>query len=269
MRRIASALLEAGVRRLPGRCVSFEAEIESAGVAIAVRAEGLLRAAPESEDNGSPFCPLAIARRLANAHGGVLVEWAETPSLWSASVYLPLERLDDAPEQPLSRALDVLAVEDNPGARALLRVALEALGHRPTLCATGADAIEMLESRGFDVILMDLAMPGMDGFETARRLRALNLPWARAPIAALTASCTPGVREEIAEAGMDAFLRKPIDLPQLAETLALLAERSVQAAEAQGVEPKNEHQEAEDQDDRRGSEQLDHGASDSVTRATM
>jgi CheY-like chemotaxis protein len=232
----------------------------------------LLRAPSEGDDEGSPFFPLATARRLTAAHGGVLVEWAETPTLWSAPAYLPLEQLDGGLEQPLSRRLDVLAVEDNPGARALLRVAIEALGHRPTLCASGADALEMVQQRGFDVILMDLSMPGLSGCDTARRIRALPLPWAQAPIAALTASSTPGVREEIAEAGMDAFLRKPIDIPQLAETLALLAERSVQAAEANQVQPKDEHQEAEDQQNRRGGEErndLFHADSDSIRRAAL
>ncbi len=272
VRRIAAALLEACIRRLPSRCVSIEAQTEAAGLVIAVRGEGLLRVPSEDDEDGSPFLPLATARRLTEAHNGVLVEWAETPTLWSASAYLPLERLDGSPEQPLSRRLDVLAVEDNAGARALLRVAIEALGHRPTLCASGADALEMLQQRGFDVILMDLSMPGLSGCDTARRIRALPLPWAQAPIAALTAASTPGVREEIAEAGMDAFLRKPIDIPQLAETLALLAERSVQAAETHQVQTKDKHQEAEDQQNRRGGEErndLFHADSDSMRRAAL
>jgi len=143
-----------------------------------------------------------------------------------------------------------LAIEDNPGARALLKVALETLGHRATIASSGADALEILEARGFDVVLMDLSMPGMSGIETAKRVRAMNTPWAHVPIAALTASCAPGVREEIADAGMDAFLRKPVDIPQLAETLALLGARSIQAAEVHDVQEKDQADKAGHQSQR-------------------
>ncbi len=246
VRRIAATLLEAAVRRLPSRCVSLETQTDEAGLAISVRAEGVLRAPPYGDGEDMTFNPLATAKRLTQAHGGVLVEWAQTPEAWSASAYLKLERLDTPAVATPRAALEVLVVEDNPGARGLLKVALETLAHAPTLAADGAEALALVKARPFDVVLMDLHMPGMDGCETARAIRALKRPWARLPIAALTASSAQGVREQISEAGMDAFLRKPVDIPHLAETIALLAQRSVEAAKRDQVQRENEPDKAGD-----------------------
>lgn len=248
VRRIIASMLEAGVRRLPSRAVSLEAQTDAAGVSISVRAEGALRGPPEDApaDPAAAFEPLCTARRMAAAHKGVLVEWGRNGQSWGASAFLPLERLDAAPQHAQPRGYEVLVVEDNAGARAFLKVALQTLGHNAHLAVSGDEAVAAVSARAFDLVLMDIAMPAVNGLEAARRIRALPVAHASLPIAALTAASTPELREQIAEAGMDAYLRKPIDVVQLAETIALLGGRSVQPAERDEVEREYHDQEPSD-----------------------
>jgi CheY-like chemotaxis protein len=132
----------------------------------------------------------------------------------------------------------------------LLRLVLEHLGCRPHLAEGGAQGVAAAASRPFDLVLMDLSMPGMDGFEATRRIRALDVPWANLPIAALTASTAPGVQEAAAAAGMDAFLQKPVEIARLAEAIILLANRSVDRAELHGVEQEDHGDEPENETQR-------------------
>jgi CheY-like chemotaxis protein len=136
--------------------------------------------------------------------------------------------------------LNVLAVEDNARERMLLKMALEALGRRATIVAGGAEALAMMRVRTFDVVLMDLVMPALNGFETARRIRQLATPSSHAPIAALTALGNPHLREEIAQAGIDTLLLKPINITQLAQTLTFLALGSIEPAETHNVHGEDE-----------------------------
>jgi PAS domain S-box-containing protein len=240
--RLADAMLGAAVRRAPGRAATIEAAIDAGGVVISVRAEGCCALA---EDIDPAFDPLMAARRLASALSGVLVEWKELRDAWCASVFLPLQRLEDTDGLPAALALDVLVAEDGPGARALLKIVLESLGHRPHLVANGAEAAEAARVRRFDVAVMDIQMPGVNGLEAARAIRAMSGAGGDLPIVALTSLTTQTMREQVAEAGMDAFLSKPLDIPRLAETLALLANgRLVDAALGDQIHHEDENKES-------------------------
>ncbi len=118
--------------------------------------------------------------------------------------------------------------------RAYLEAVLERLGHRAVFAADGDTALRAVEAQpadaAFDIVLMDLHMPGMDGFAAARAIRALPAPRGTVPIVALTADAFQATRQLAFEAGMDGFLTKPAHLPQLREVLARHAGAGLQTA---------------------------------------
>ena len=123
--------------------------------------------------------------------------------------------------------LAILVAEDNDINALLARHLLSRLGHRPVMAATGGDAVAaFIAARAagapFDLVLMDLHMPGMDGIEAARRMRAAETDGRRTPIVALSADAFPESRGACLAAGMDGFVTKPLDRERLAAALAQL-----------------------------------------------
>jgi CheY-like chemotaxis protein len=115
--------------------------------------------------------------------------------------------------------LRVLIVEDNRINQRVVRGQLDLLGLRYELASNGLDAVAKVTDNKYSVILMDCHMPEMDGWEAARRIRAL--PNGRnIPIIAMTASATPEDRHAATEAGMDGFLAKPFTRAELESTLS-------------------------------------------------
>ncbi|RYE94388.1 MAG: response regulator, partial [Myxococcales bacterium] len=118
------------------------------------------------------------------------------------------------------RRLRVLVAEDNAVNQRVVRTMLVKLGHEATVVDNGQLALDATQRANFDVILLDVHMPVLDGLEASRRLNAA-LPRSRRPrIIGLTASALPGDREACLAAGMDVFLPKPIQLPDLVRALA-------------------------------------------------
>ena len=107
----------------------------------------------------------------------------------------------------------VLVAEDTPGNQRLIAAWLAAFGCRTDIAANGVEAVEMATANEYDVVLMDVMMPEMDGLEATRVIRAVG--FTRLPIIALTASVTTDDRERVEAAGLDDFLSKPIDSDQL------------------------------------------------------
>ncbi len=165
---------------------------------------------------------LAITKQLAELMGGS-VELSSKPGQGSEfRVDLPLLVVEDPGPRAASahdgtprgtaRSLRVLVVEDNPTNQFVTRALLNKIGHGSDVVADGAAAIEKLRAESYDLVLMDLQMPGMDGLEAARRIRdpatgALN---PRIPIIALTAHALVSDRDNALAAGMDAYLSKPV-----------------------------------------------------------
>lgn len=125
---------------------------------------------------------------------------------------------------PKKDGLSILVAEDNEINALLTRALLQKLGHRPQVVANGHAAMEsFLAARSaglpFDLILMDVRMSGIDGIEATRRIRRMEGDTRRTPIVALTANALPEHREACLQAGMDAFLTKPLDREKLAAVL--------------------------------------------------
>lgn len=121
--------------------------------------------------------------------------------------------------QVQGHALDVLVAEDNPVNQLVIQKMLERLGHTLTLVGNGVEAVEAARRRRFDLILMDVQMPEMDGVEAARRIIGEMPAPVRPPIWALTAAAMKGDRERFLAAGMDGYLSKPIRFADLERAL--------------------------------------------------
>jgi CheY-like chemotaxis protein len=128
--------------------------------------------------------------------------------------------------------MHVLVVDDVLANRQIAQAMLRSAGHDVTLAEDGATALLALERQRFDVVLMDLQMPGMDGFETTRRLRALPPPACDVPVIALTASVLPDQVEATRRAGMDGHLGKPLDRRALLDLVQQLPQRKTVPAAA-------------------------------------
>ncbi len=113
---------------------------------------------------------------------------------------------------PAQRALEVLIAEDNAVNQRLAQLNLESWGHRVTLANDGIEAVEAFEREDFDLVLMDLQMPRLSGFEASMKIRQLEKMRGikRTPIIALSANVLKGVRDECARNGMDGYIPKPV-----------------------------------------------------------
>jgi len=130
---------------------------------------------------------------------------------------------------------NVLAVDDNADSLALLRIVARERDWNLVTAESGQAALDILENRMFDVVLMDMQMPGLDGLETTRRLRRMQKPASGVPVIAFTANAMRTDREKCLAAGMNDYITKPIDIALLCgkvdEWTAELRGRAVQAAE--------------------------------------
>ncbi|MEX2171826.1 MAG: response regulator [Pirellulales bacterium] len=131
-----------------------------------------------------------------------------------------------------SKALRILLVDDTFFVRRLVELILKHQGHHVVSVADGGQAVELALDPTFDVILMDLQMPVMNGWQATAAIRRQEQTLGRSrpvPIIALTAYTVPGNRERSLEAGMNDFLPKPIDAERLIETVELHGRRENEA----------------------------------------
>ena len=118
----------------------------------------------------------------------------------------------------------ILLVEDNEMNRDMLARRLTRAGHSVMIAADGQQGIDLARSEAPDVVLMDMSLPVVDGWEATRRLRA-HAATAMLPIIALTAHAMEGDRDRALDAGCDDYDTKPIDLPRLLGKIGRLLER--------------------------------------------
>ena len=110
----------------------------------------------------------------------------------------------------------ILYVEDNPDNRNLVRRVLESEDYTVIEAVNANQALEKLESGNFDLVLMDINMPDMDGYTLTAKIKAIQ-KYSKIPIVAVTANVMRGDREKSLEAGCDGYIQKPIDIDTLAQ----------------------------------------------------
>jgi CheY-like chemotaxis protein len=128
----------------------------------------------------------------------------------------------ERPEAPL-RPLNILCAEDNPYGRVVLNTILTELGHRADFVGTGAAAVEAAARGHYDVVLMDVTLPGLDGLEATRRIRALDRPAGGVAIIGISGRANGADEAAGYAAGMDGYLVKPISPAALTRLLMSLS----------------------------------------------
>jgi two-component system, sensor histidine kinase len=179
---------------------------------------------------------LVFVRRVAKAmHGTVTVESRHGDgSTFRLAVVLERAAEPDRAAAQASGAgaragraggLRVLCAEDNPYGRVILNTILTEFGHRVDFAASGTAAVEAVARGGYDLVLMDVTLPGIDGIEATRRIRALDGVVARVPIIGISGREAPGDEAAARAAGMDFYLMKPVSPSGLAEVIAAATSR--------------------------------------------
>jgi len=142
----------------------------------------------------------------------------------------PVQQAQPAPvlapaARPKLPRMRVLVAEDNPTNQMVVRAMLSRLGQTVEIVSDGAQAVEAVRTGEYDLVLMDVQMPEVDGYEATRRIRALEGVVASIPIVALTANAVAGFEELSLKAGMNGHVSKPVTLAGLAELLTRFAAR--------------------------------------------
>ncbi|MDQ7830126.1 MAG: ATP-binding protein [Desulfovibrionaceae bacterium] len=188
----------------------------------------------EGARQGGTGLGLTISRQLARLMGGDLTVSSGVGGGSRFTLDMPCRVLDRAEPHAPDPAADVgmaelaavprmrvLVADDFEPNRMVLSTWLRKAGHHAAEAADGQEAVNALADDAFDVVLMDIGMPGMDGLSATRRIRAAS--GRRTPIVALTAAAMPGDRERCLAAGMDEYLTKPLRLADLVRVLARFA----------------------------------------------
>jgi signal transduction histidine kinase/DNA-binding response OmpR family regulator len=199
-------------------------EVKDSGIGMSTQTLGRLFTKFTQADNsisrrfGGTGLGLVISRELTGMMGGDLT--AESCEGKGSTFRLTLPLADaltnpettiesDEPDPPV-RGLRLLVADDNTINQRLLASLLRGAGHNVTLAENGREAIDAVIAADFDVILMDVQMPLMDGIQATARIRAMATPKCDTPIIALTADAQRGAADRYRAAGMDAYLSKPL-----------------------------------------------------------
>lgn len=209
--------------------------VEDSGIGIAAdRLEKIFEPFAQADASmsrrfGGTGLGTTISRQLVELMGGCLRVESTLGEGSRFIVELPLragKRLEPQVRQalPVLAELNILAADDVPQNLELLQLNLQRLGHQVTCVADGQAAVEAFANTSFDLILMDVQMPLVDGLEASRRIRALESASQRAaiPIIALTASVLDQDRQAALDAGMNGFATKPLDMAALLGEMARL-----------------------------------------------
>ncbi|MQQ07331.1 response regulator [Epibacterium sp. SM1979] len=173
---------------------------------------------------------LAITRRMVAAMGGEITCESEVGEGSTFIIRTPLPVVDNSTSGVMSRSevdrrsARLLVVEDNDVNRELLQKMLELMGHNVTAASGGAEAVALVAKNHFDLILMDISMPEVDGIEAIRRIRARNLA-PQTDVVALTAHAASKDHARILAAGFAEILTKPVNKRQLVEVIGRRALR--------------------------------------------
>jgi signal transduction histidine kinase/ActR/RegA family two-component response regulator/HPt (histidine-containing phosphotransfer) domain-containing protein len=231
--------------------IELRCEIKDTGIGIeAAHQDKLFSRFAQAErstarTHGGTGLGLSICKQLVELMGGE-IGFDSTPGVGSTfwftircAIGAPVEtaegdgaRAAAQPEPPKVEGvggLRILVAEDNRVNQMLVMEVLRAAGHTADVVANGAEAIEAVQETDYDLVLMDVQMPEVDGLTATKRIRALPGAVGKVPIIAITAHAMLGDREHYIAAGMDEYVSKPIDRKELFATIARTMETRRQA----------------------------------------
>ena len=228
-----SVELRLGFDARDGGTLSVAVRDTGIGIPESTRAELFTRFAQlESGKRGGTGLGLAICKQLVELMGGeISVDSVEgLGSTFRFRIPAPPAASPEAVAEPQEprivprpaagrRSARILVAEDNATNQKVLLAYLEMAGHDAHLTPNGAGAVAAVQARHYDLVLMDIQMPVLDGIEATRRIRAVEGPASRLPIIALTANVEPGDRERFLAAGIDDYLTKPVSMTALFEAI--------------------------------------------------
>lgn len=178
---------------------------------------------------------LSISRSLARLMGGDITVTSVAGRGSSFTFVAPLAR-GERPKEPMAshvsgiEGLRILAADDNAMNRQVLAAVLPSLGITVTLAEGGEEAISAWSSGSYDVVMLDLRMPGCDGFEVARRIRSLESAGAHTPLILLSGDVSDGIRKEGLRLGFNGFVPKPLEVQRLAAEISKVVQSPVRIA---------------------------------------
>ncbi len=233
-----------------GREATLRITIEDTGIGIPIEMQGRIFDKFTQADSsttrlyGGSGLGLAICKQLAVLMGGQisLSSREGRGSRFTFTLRLPIASAGELPSpnasetaaSPRLDGISVVLAEDNPINRSMMAETLEAMGAMVWTANNGEDAIRLVGEHSPDIVLMDCQMPGMDGLEATRKIRAAEVPGIHLPIIATTAFATSNYRDDCLLAGMDRFLPKPVTGSELLAAIRSLLP-AVAASETQGI----------------------------------
>ena len=228
-------ILRYGAEMLPAGDVLLKFEVEDSGIGISAEALPTLFNRFTQVDSsttrryGGTGLGLAISHDLAKLMGGDIGARSapgQGSTFWFTIHCRPAEQTKapepestSGPAHTAITGLRILVAEDHRVNQMVIGKFLEKSGHRTTIVADGLQAVEAAATGQYDLVLMDIQMPELDGEEATRRIRAFEGPVASIPIIALTADVLPEQRARFAAAGMNGHIAKPIDPQAMFETI--------------------------------------------------
>ena len=176
---------------------------------------------------------LVFVKRVAKAMGGDLKVNSEKGRGSIFRLTVPVTRMDTRPSTDSGetrpapvRPLTILCAEDNPYGRVVMNTILGELGHRIDFVETGEAAVRAAERGGYDAVLMDVTLPGLDGLEATRRIRSLPAPQGKVPVIGISGRGDAADDAAARAAGMDFYFAKPVSPGKLAQALVAITARS-------------------------------------------
>jgi PAS domain S-box-containing protein len=224
--------IEMACQPLEGGAYELRLEVADTGIGIAPEVQPALFSRFSQADSstsrryGGTGLGLAICKQLVELMGG-RIGFASEPGRGSRFWFTVRCAAGEAPSAapaeaapPLTRSLRVLVAEDNQINQLVVTAMLAKLGHQADVVGDGVEAVAAVQRVPYDLVLMDVQMPEMDGIDATRAIRRLPPPAGRLPVIALTANAMAGQREEYLAAGMTDHVAKPINLNDLQAAMA-------------------------------------------------
>jgi CheY-like chemotaxis protein/nitrogen-specific signal transduction histidine kinase len=233
-----TVVFTAGVKRAGARRVQLIFSIMDTGIGIDSRdIKNLFRPFAQASEAvarryGGAGLGLVFIKRIAEAMGGDLHLTSKPGRGTSFRFTVPVERVDAPPKSERrsrrgapARALSILCAEDNPYGRVVMNTILGELGHHVDFVKSGEAAVKAVAAGGYDAVLMDITLAGLDGIEATRRIRALPGSVGQMPVIGISGRTGSGEEVAALAAGMNFYFSKPVGPGKLAEALGAIIAR--------------------------------------------